>query len=855
MLIAVLMTINSSLPTQARGRWSSSLIPVRTELPKSASRLSRYQDLDAIHIVSHGGPGSLQARFRDLEPCQSGREFFGACQLGDALNVDGDIILYGCDVAAGADGKSFVDQLADFTGSDVAASTDRTGAAELAGDWQLEYQVGLVETYVPSAYAGYQGILGEVVFIDSGQYLGADDSEDVAVADLDGDLDLDAVVANSTTGTRVYLNDGSGNFTDSGQNLGLAGYAAIGDVNGDGNLDIFLTAWGGGANKVWINSGSGVFTDSGQSLGSSNSTGVVLADLDGDTDLDAFVSNVSGQANKVWFNSGVNTGTFTDSGQNLGAYNSWGVDLADLDGDSDLDAYVVNAGQEDRVYLNNGSGTFTDSGQLLGGTASSTSVALGDVDGDSDIDAYVTVNYSGANKVFLNNGSGTFTDSGQALGSSSSQEVALVDLDGDADLDAVVANPGAHKAYFNDGFGVYDTSLSFGGGESRGLAVGDFDGDGDQDVFVTNVTSAANEVWLNDYLPEVMSGAVLNYTENDPLTPIDPTISLYDFDNTSFAGATIQISGNYVDMEDSLDFTPIGGITGSWNAATATLTLSGVGSDSEYQAALASVAYVNYSENPFVSPRTVSFTINDGMASSQVATATINIASVNDAPTLDNSGTPFLPSINEDDPASAGYSIFDLRVMFGDLIYDPEFIDPSGFAVTGADNSNGSWQYSTDGGATWVDIGTVSDSSALLLQGFPELFGEVQNAADLASNDLLINGFDVGSVTLTGTLTNGVNMQGAFNLATAINALSASTGVNAELETIYAGGAATDLSGNPSSESIDFDINGISVSVPVSPMQVHMMSRRRLLMPCWPPRQMFMPGSATAAMAAGWILW
>jgi len=76
---------------------------------------------------------------------------------------------------------------------------------------------------------------------------------------------------------------------------------ALGDLDGDGDLDAFVANYGQ-ANKVWVNNGDGNFT-AGQGLGSAYSYGVALGDLDGDGDLDAFVTNYGGgQANKVWLN-------------------------------------------------------------------------------------------------------------------------------------------------------------------------------------------------------------------------------------------------------------------------------------------------------------------------------------------------------------------------------------------------------------------------------------------------------------------------------------------------------------------------------------------------------------------------
>jgi hypothetical protein len=279
------------------------------------------------------------------------------------------------------------------------------------------------------------------------QSLGNSASYDVTLGDVDSDGDLDAFVANVYGANKVWWNDGTGTFTDSLQSLGSADSmsVALGDVDGDGDLDAFVANYGGGtgeANKVWRNDGMGTFTDSLQSLGSSASTAVALGDVDGDGDLDAFVTNNFNQADKVWRNDG--TGTFTET-QSLGGADSFGVALGDVDGDGDLDAFVAtmdydhSSGEANKVWRNDGTGTFTETQSL--GSAPSYDVALGDLDGDGDLDAFVA-NRAGANKVWRNDGTGTFTDGNQSLGSADSLGVALGDVDGDGDLDAFVANFG-----------------------------------------------------------------------------------------------------------------------------------------------------------------------------------------------------------------------------------------------------------------------------------------------------------------------------------------------------------------------------------------------------------------------------
>ena len=240
-----------------------------------------------------------------------------------------------------------------------------------------------------------------------------------------------------------------GNFNSVGVSLA--------DLDGDGDTDAFVTNWSSQGNKVWLNNGSGTFSDSGQSLGSSTSWGVSLADVDGDGDVDAFVANSSGQGNKVWLNDG--SGTFSDSGQSLGNFSSRNISLADVDGDGDVDAFVANSsGQGNKVWLNDGSGTFSDSGQSLG-NFNSIDVSLADVDGDGDTDAFVA-NRNRANKVWLNDGSGTFTE-GQSLGSSNSYGVSLADVDGDGDADAFVANQDrANKVWLNEPLNSAPTALN-----------------------------------------------------------------------------------------------------------------------------------------------------------------------------------------------------------------------------------------------------------------------------------------------------------------------------------------------------------------------------------------------------------
>ena len=118
----------------------------RDGLTQIAERLEQLGETKAIHIISHGDEAGLHLGSTWLSADTISREEGTLAQWQGFLSSDADLLLYGCDLAATTSGQQFLQTLGVLTGTDVAASTNATGAANLGGDWNLEYQVGRLQT-------------------------------------------------------------------------------------------------------------------------------------------------------------------------------------------------------------------------------------------------------------------------------------------------------------------------------------------------------------------------------------------------------------------------------------------------------------------------------------------------------------------------------------------------------------------------------------------------------------------------------------------------------------------------------------------------------------------------------------
>ncbi|HUU45467.1 MAG TPA: ankyrin repeat domain-containing protein, partial [Acidobacteriota bacterium] len=334
-------------------------------------------------------------------------------------------------------------------------------------------------------------------------------TNDIALGDLDGDGDLDAVFSNmGFNDSRIYLNDGRGQFTATEQLLTQQGHGVdLGDLDADGDLDIFITCAGYGENnveshrpsRVYFNDGKANFTVSPQELGDSLQSGndIELYDIDTDGDLDAMIVYYQ-EDNGVFLNDG--QGRFTRSDLTFPTNANW----ADLDGDGDVDILHREPGVGFKTFLNDGSGRFREHWAQTDSTLNRGGVAFADIDGDGDLDAVVSFLDQSEHRfstLWYNDGTGRFSESEVRLPLTRYARLSTGDLNGDGHPDVFLNNFGLPSAvWLNDGRGgLFDSGIRLPGAwHNAGCPLGDLDGDGDLDVLIAAYGGGPNEIWFID---------------------------------------------------------------------------------------------------------------------------------------------------------------------------------------------------------------------------------------------------------------------------------------------------------------------------------------------------------------------
>lgn len=279
------------------------------------------------------------------------------------------------------------------------------------------------------------------------------------------------------------------------------------------------------------------------------------------------------------------------------------------------------------------------------------------------------------------------------------------------------------------------------------------DGDDISNIQTRNIDIAA----ANDApVAGTIEGTNLVYTENAPAVAITNTLTLTDADDINIESATVQITGNYSNGQDLLAFADLGPITGSWNAGSGTLTLSGTDTAANYEIALRTITYQNTSDNPSSLDRTVTFIANDGDDNSIAITRDITVNSINDDPS--NSGS--LPSdvFAAEEIATA--------VNLGALNLDDVDAASSDLTLTLSTSAGGQLTATSSGGVTVAGSGTTSMTLTGTLANLNSYLNIATNLHYSGPTDLTGNDADTIQVDITDNGNTGAGGGGIIDLGT-----------------------------------------------------------------------------------------
>jgi hypothetical protein len=386
-----------------------------------------------------------------------------------------------------------------------------TGAAAPADDLSAQPEGARFEDVTAAAGISFRHVNGA-----TGQkYILETLGSGVCVFDYDGDgrEDIYFVQSGRLPGytpqgplrAALYHHSGGGRFEDVTEKSGVGGPdrygfgCVAGDVDGDGDRDLYVTYYG--SNVLYRNNGDGTFSDVTDRAGVGNpswGTGASLADADADGDLDLYVANyvVFDENNNLYcgenrpgyrtvchprnfdpqpdvFYRNRGDGTFDDATAAAGILDTTGKGLGvvwgDYDGDGDQDLYVANDDTPNFLWRNRGNGTFDEVGGLAGVALSEDGIPqagmgtdMADYDNDGRLDIFVTNLSEETNELYHNDGNGLFSDRTfvSGLGAPSLLDLGFgtffLDVDHDGDLDLFVAN-----GHIIDNIALYSDTITF----------------------------------------------------------------------------------------------------------------------------------------------------------------------------------------------------------------------------------------------------------------------------------------------------------------------------------------------------------------------------------------------------------
>jgi VCBS repeat protein/putative Ig domain-containing protein/List-Bact-rpt repeat protein/FG-GAP repeat protein len=356
-----------------------------------------------------------------------------------------------------------------------------------------------------------------------------------ALADFNGDGNLDMAVANNGSGTvSIRLGTGSGSFgAATSLTVGTAPNSVVaGDFDGDGKLDLAVANFGdfspgSGSVSILLGNGAGTFGAATDFAIGSHPFRLAAGDFDGDGNLDIAMTKFS---NTIAVILGNGDGTF-GAATTFPIGHSTAIAVGDFNRDGKFDLAVTDSNNDTvSIFLGVGDGTFGAATDFDAGTTPGL-IAVDDFNRDGKFDLAITSSGSDEVSILLGNGNGTFGAATSFSVGTIPRSVAVADFNGDGKLDLAVANEGDSSALppilgsvsilLGNGAGSFGTATNFAaGGEPQFVAVGDFNRDGKPDLVVANETSNNVSVLLNTttFTPSGNFGAATNLAIGEPRT-------------------------------------------------------------------------------------------------------------------------------------------------------------------------------------------------------------------------------------------------------------------------------------------------------------------------------------------------
>jgi hypothetical protein len=730
----------------------------RNGIEQVSEILSERSDLAAVHFVTHGADGQINLGNTWLNSTILQQNTDAISSWGNALTETGDILFYGCNIAGGSDGQRLLDDIAELTGADVAASTNLTGHRSLGGDWDLEANDGWIET--PLALSAtfqdlWNGLLATFTVINTNNS-GAGSLRQ-AINDANANPGKDNIAFN-IPGTGIHTMAPTSALPTITDPVVLDATTQEG-FSGTPLVELDGTSAGASAIGLNLNSGASGSTIRGFVI---NRFGFHLIQLSG-SDNNLIAGNYLGTDATGMLDEGAG-----DSGVLLiggASGNRIGGTTADdrnvISGNNYAGVAITGSGTDNNLVRGNLIGTAVDGSSALGN--SSFGVVIWNGANSNQIGGTA----AGAGNVIAYDGRGVVVDANTVnslhnaiLGNRIFGNATLgIDLypagvqandSGDGDT-----GPNHYQNYpVLTGARTNGTQIEVTGTFNSGASVSfrieffasataDPSGYGEAERylgFVNVTTNSAGNVSFNTYLSAAVAVgesisatttrtnigftnfyATSEFAENRSATSLNsapvntlpgsalaaedttasiPGLSVSDAD-ANLSSVSLSVTNGVVTV--SLD----GGAAVSAGAnASASVTLTGT--QAQLNAALATLTYRGSAD--FNGADALAVLSTDAGGLSDADNLPITVSPVNDAPVL--SGANALSTIKEDQASNPGTLV---SALIAGQTVDVDAGALSGIAVTSANNTNGSWEYSTDSGTTWNTFGSPSDGSATLL--------------------------------------------------------------------------------------------------------------------------------------------